>query len=243
VLLEPGPMREQFLSALRNTVVYVLGANALSLVWGLAAALLITREFRGRGVVRTLLLVPWIVPTFVVGILWGFMWQPDTGIVNHVLHDVLHLPVRPFWLVGPLTLAAIAIPTAWRAFPYSMLMMSAGLTTIPPDLYEAADVDGASAWQTLWYVTLPLLRPVIAVAVLFGMIGTLYGFNIVFAMFGNGMGYAGEWGDILPTMIFRNSFAGLNFGVGGAASVLLMLVCVALVGGWYLTFRKELSIR
>ena len=62
-------------------------------------------------------------------------------------------------------------------------------------------------------------------------------------MFGNGMGYAGEWGDILPTMIFRNSFAGLNFGVGGAASVLLMLVCMVMVGGWYWTFRRELSIR
>lgn len=244
VLTDPiSPLRDQFLLAARNTVIYTLAVNVLSLLVGLVAALLITRDFRGRGLVRTLLLLPWIVPTYVVGILWGFMWQPDSGIVNHILHDVLHLPIRPFWLVGPLTMTAIVVPTVWRNFPQAMLMLSAGLAGIPADLYEAAQVDGASPWQRLRYITVPMLRPVMAVVLLFGLIATVYSFNVVFTMFGRGTGYAGEWGDVLTTMIFRNSFGQLNFGVGAAASVLLMLVCVGLVAIWYWTFREDLRAR
>lgn len=244
VLFNPiSPIRTQFLDAARNTVIYTLAVNAIMLLGGLTAALLTTREFRGRGVVRTLLLMPWIVPTYVVGFLWGFMWQPDTGIVNHVLHDVLHLPIRPFWIVGPLTMVAIVVPTAWRNFPQTMLMLSAGLAAIPADLYEAAEVDGAGSWQRLRYITVPMLRPVIAVVTLFGIIATVYSFNVVFTMFGGGAGYAGDWGDVLTTMIFRNSFGQLNFGVGAAASVLLMLVCIGLVVIWYWTFREDLRAR
>jgi multiple sugar transport system permease protein len=244
VLFDPiSPLRAQFIDAARNTVIYTIAVNLLSLVGGLMAALLVTRDFRGRGAVRTLLLLPWIVPTYVVGILWGFMWQPDTGIVNHVLHDTLRLPVRPFWIVGPLTMVAIVVPTAWRNFPQMMLMLSAGLASIPADLYEAAEVDGAKPWQRLRYITLPMLRPIMAVVLLFGIIATVYSFNVVFTMFGRGAGYAGEWGDVLTTMIFRNSFGQLNFGVGAAASVLLMLVCVGLVAVWYWTFREDLRAR
>lgn len=244
VLTDPiSPLKDQFFLAARNTVIYTLAVNVLSLLVGLVAALLITRDFRGRGLVRTLLLLPWIVPTYVVGILWGFMWQPDSGIVNHVLHDVLHLPIRPFWLVGPLTMTAIVIPTVWRNFPQAMLMLSAGMAGIPADLYEAAEVDGASAWQRLRFITMPMLRPVMAVVLLFGLIATVYSFNVVFTMFGRGTGYAGDWGDVLTTMIFRNSFGQLNFGVGAAASVLLMFVCVGLVAIWYWTFREDLRAR
>lgn len=243
VLLDPlSPVRKNLIDALRNTLIYTIGTNALTLGLGLGAALLITREFRGRGIVRTLLLLPWIVPTYVVGILFGFMLQPY-GIVNHVLHDVLHLPVAPFWLVGPLAMVAIVVPTAWRGFPQTMIMLAAGLTSIPQDLYEAAEVDGAGTWQRLRYVTLPMLRPVIAVILLFGVIFSVYSFNIVWAMFGGGNGYPGEWGDLLMTMIFRYTFSGANFGIGAAASAVLLLVCVTLVAIWYWTFRKEVTIR
>jgi multiple sugar transport system permease protein len=244
ILFDPiSPLRTQFLEAARNTVIYTVSVNALALVAGLTAAMLVTRTFPGRGLARTLLLLPWIVPTYVVGILWGFMWQPDNGVVNHVLHDVLHLPVRPFWLLGPLTMVAIVVPTAWRNFPQMMLMLSAGLASIPADLYEAAQVDGASPWQRLRFITLPMLRPVMAVVLLFGIISTVYSFNVVFTMFGRGTGYAGEWGDVLPTMIFRNSFGQLNLGVGAAASVMLMLVAVVLVSIWYWSFREDLRAR
>lgn len=244
LLFDPiSPIRAQFLDALRNTVIYTVAVNLLTLVIGLAAAMLISRDFRGRGFARTMLLLPWVVPTYVVGILWGFMWQQDSGIVNHILHGILHLPFQPFWLLGPLTMVAIVVPTAWRNFPQMMLLLSAGLAGIPAELYEAAEVDGARPWQRLRYITLPMLRPIMAVVLLFGIIGTVYSFNVVFTMFGRGVGYPGEWGDVLTTMIYRNSFQQLNFGVGAAASALLMLVCVALVAVWYRVFREDLRAR
>jgi multiple sugar transport system permease protein len=244
ILFDPiAPYRAEFLAAARNTVIYTVSVNALALLLGLTAALLVTRSFRGRGLARTLLLLPWIVPTYVVGILWGFMWQPDNGIFNHVLHDVLRLPIRPFWLLGPLTMVAIVVPTAWRNFPQMMLMLSAGLSGIPADLYEAAQVDGASSWQRLRHITLPMLRPVVAVVLLFGIISTVYSFNVVFTMFGGGTSYAGDWGDVLPTMIWRNGFANGQLGIGAAASIMLMLVAVGLVGIWYWSFREDLRAR
>src|SRR5258706_14968819 len=124
-----------------------------------------------------------------------------------------------------------------------MLLLSAGLTGIPADLYEAAQVDGATPGQRLRYITLPMLRPVMAVVLLFGIISTVYSFNVVFTMFGRGTGYAGEWGDVLTTMIYRNSFGQLNYGVGAAASVMLMLVAVVLVAIWYWSFREDLRAR
>jgi multiple sugar transport system permease protein len=243
VLLDPiSPIRAQFLEAARNTILYTVAVNLLTLVMGLVTAMLISRDFRGRGAVRTLLLLPWVVPTYVVGILWGFMWQQDNGVVNHVLR-LLHLPFQPFWLLGPLTMVAIVVPTVWRNFPQMTLLLSAGLAGIPADLYEAAEVDGASAWQRVRYITLPMLRPIMAVVLLFGIIGTVYSFNVVFTMFGRGVGYAGDWGDVLTTMIYRNSFQQLNFGVGAAASALLMLVCVGMVAVWYRAFRADLRAR
>src|SRR5579859_2527684 len=244
ILFEPiSPIREEFWSSLRNTVLYTVASNGLGLLLGLAAALLITREFSGRSLARTLLLLPWIVPTYVVGILWAYMWQPDSGIVNHVLHDLLHLPIRPFWLVGPLTMVGIVIPTVWRYFPSTMLLLSAGISVIPRDLYEAAEVDGASARQRFSHITLPMLRPVVAVVLLFGIIGSVYSFNILITMFGNGAGYPGQWGDLLMPMIFRYSFGQFSFGIGAAASVTLMLVALAMVVGWYRLFRHDLRAR
>ena len=240
-----SPMRGQFLGALRNTILYTVAVNGIGLLLALGAALLITREFRGRGMARTLLLLPWVMPSYVVGILWYMMLQPDNGVINHILSDVLRLPIRPNWLVGAewITLVAIVAPTVWRFFPGNMLLMAAGLGGISQDLYEAAEVDGANAWQRLRYITLPGLKPVLAVIILFGIIGTLYNFNIVVVMFGSGAGYAGAWGDVLITMIYRNTFGQLNFGLGAAASLLLLLLCVAMVVVWYRVFREELALR
>lgn len=241
VVTDPlSPIRNNFLDALRNTVILTLASNALTLIVGLAGALLISRQFRGRGLARTLLLLPWVVPTYVVGLIFSFMWQPF-GIINQLLQNTLHLPVRPFWLVGPSTLLVIIVANAWRNVPQTMMLLAAGVTGIPRDLYEAAEVDGARPWQQLRYITVPMLKPVIAVVLLFGIIFTIYTFNLVFAMFG-GNGYPGDWGDVLMTMIFRYSFAGANFGIGAAASVLLMAVCMVLVAVWYRVFRKEVTL-
>lgn len=245
VLLDPSnPVRAGLGLAARNTALYALVVTLGVLATGMAVALLLNRQFPGRAVARTLMLIPWVVPTYVIGLLWGFMWQSETGIINQILVDWLHLLDRkPFWLIGPNTLWAIIIPTVWRSWPFVMIVFLAGLQTIPDELYEAAAIDGAHAGQRFWHVTLPMLRPVIAIQVLFQIIYNVYSYNIVAMMFGNGAGYPGEWGDLLMTAVTRQSFGSWLFGYGAAASVVLMLAMMGVVGLWYRIFRRELMVR
>jgi len=239
-----SPIRLGLLEATRNTIIYTVVVTFGTLFIGLIVALMVNREFKGKGLVRTLFLFPWVVPTYVTGILWGFMWQKEVGIINILLKDVFHiLPSKPFWLIGPNTLWAIIIPTIWRYWPFSMLLLLAGLQQIPEELYEAADIDGASPFKKFWMITWPLLKPVWAILILFGLIYNVYGFNIVIMMFGFGAGFPGEWGDILMTNIFRNAFMQWNFGMGAAISVLLMITMIIIVNFWFWYYRKAEEAR
>ncbi|WP_374712909.1 carbohydrate ABC transporter permease [Symbiobacterium terraclitae] len=245
VLFDPeNPVRAGLAIAARNTAIFSAVVTLLVLATGLGVALLMNRNFRGRALVRTLMLLPWVVPSYVVGILWSFMWHRDTGIINRILVDWLHLlPEKPFWLMGPNTIWAIILPTVWRSWPYVFIVFLAALQTIPGELYEAAAIDGAGPWRRFRHITLPLLRPAIAIQLLFQIIQSVYAFNIVVMMFGNGSGYAGEWGDLLMIAIQRQSFQSWLFGYGAAASVLLMLAMMGVVALWYRIFRQELIIR
>ena len=239
-----SPIRLGLFEATRNTIIYTILVTFGTLSIGMIVALMVNREFKGKGLVRTLFMFPWVVPTYVTGILWGFMWQKEVGIINILLKDVFHVVAdKPFWLIGPNTLWAIIIPTIWRYWPFSMLLLLAGLQQIPEELYEAADIDGASPWKKFWMITWPLLKPVWAIQILFGLIYNVYGFNIVIMMFGFGAGFPGEWGDILMTNIFRNAFMQWNFGMGAAISVILMLTMIMVVTIWFRFYQKAEEIR
>lgn len=245
VLFDPdNPVRAGLALAARNTAIYTVVVTALVLGTGLGVAMLMNRNFRGRSWVRTLMLLPWVVPSYVVGILWGFMWQQDSGIINRVLVDWLHiLNHKPFWLIGPNTLWAIIIPTVWRSWPFVMIVFLAALQTIPEELYEASAIDGANVWQKFRHITLPMLMPVISIQLLFQIINNVYAYNIVIMMFGNGAGFPGQWGDLLMVAIQRQSFQSWLFGYGAAASVILMTAMMFVVWLWYRIFRQELVIK
>lgn len=235
-------MRSGFMDALRNTAVFSVLCSILVISIGLLLAVLLNRKFRFRGLARTLLMTPWVVPSFVVGLLWGFMWQQD-GIINKILVNVLHiLPEGPFWLTGPRVMIAIMIPTIWRTVPFVMLMLLAGLQQIPEDYYEAAQIDGANGWQKFKHITLPLLRPVLSIQILNGIISYVYSFNIVAMMFGHGAGFPGKYGDLLMTNINRNSFQIWQFGPGAAATVIVMICVLMLVSAWYKVFQSDLVV-
>jgi multiple sugar transport system permease protein len=190
--------------------------------------------------VRTLMLTPWIVPSFVVAVLWQFMWQSDVGVINKLLVDWTGLlSERPVWLIGPNSLWAIIIPSIWRGLPFCMLIFLAGLQAMPKELYEAAALDGAGAWRRFRYITLPLMRPLIAVQLLFGFIYATYQFAIPYVMLGTN---PGPDADLMMTLIVRQSFQNNLFGVGAAASTLLMLVMFAWIAIWWRTFRRDLEV-
>ena len=242
VLFDPtNPVHSGMLGALRNTALYSLLVTACAVGIGLAVALLLNRDFPGKALARTLLMLPWVVPTYVVGTLWGFMWQRDEGIVNHVLVDVLHvMDHKPFWLIGSNTFFAIVIPTVWRAWPVLMLIFLAALQAVPEELYEAARLDGATAWQRFRHITLPALKPVIVIQVMFQIIDNIYSYNIVAMMFGKGAGYPGEWGDLLMPLLTRQSFSYWRFGEGAAVSFVMMAIMLAFVAAWMRAFRASL---
>lgn len=242
VLLDPAnPLRQGLGSALRNTALYTLVVSILSITIGLGVALLMNRDFPGKAVARTLLLLPWIVPSYVVGTLWGFMWQRDTGIVNVLLVDVLHLlNERPFWLLGSNSFWAIVIPTVWRNWPFLMLIFLAALQALPEEPYEAATVDGVSRWQQFVHITLPLLKPVIVIQAMFQVIDNVYSYNIVSMMFGSGAGHPGEWADLLMPLLTRQSFSYWLFGQGAAVSFVMMALMLVFVAGWMRVFRRSL---
>ena len=242
VLLDAdNPLRAGLGQALRNTALFTLAVSSASIAIGLGVALLMNREFPGRSIARTLLLLPWIVPSYVVGTLWGNMWQRDSGIVNVVLVDWLHLlDEKPYWLMGSNSFWAIVIPTVWRAWPVMMLIFLAALQSIPDEQYEAATIDGVSRWKQFLHITLPLLKPVIAIQLMFQIIDNVYSYNIVVMMFGNGAGFPGEWADLLMPLLTRQSFSYWLFGQGAAVSFVLMLLMLAFVGIWLRSFRRSL---
>ena len=235
-----NPLRSGFTGAVQNTIVYTFWTVVGTLGGGLAVALLLNRPMRGVKVIRALMLTPWIVPSFVVAVLWQYMWQSDIGIINKVLVDYTGiLSERPIWLIGENSLWAIIIPSIWRGLPFAMLIFLAGLQAMPQELHEAAAIDGAGPFRRFRYITLPLLRPLIAVQLLFGVIYSTYQFAIPYVMFGNN---PGPDADLMMTLIVRQSFSNNLFGYGSAVSVLLMLAMLVWVAIWYRAFKRDLEV-
>jgi multiple sugar transport system permease protein len=229
-----------FSTALGNTVVYTAWTVTLTLGLGLGVALLLNRPVPGRRILRTLMLAPWVVPSFVMATLWQFMWRSDVGIINDILVDWTHLADdRPVWLNGPNSMWAIIVPSVWRGIPLAMLIFLAGLQGIPEELLEAAAIDGAGPWRKFRYVIFPLIRPLFAVQLLFGVIYAAYQFAVPWIMMGSN---PGPHADLLMTLVVRESFSNKLVGLGAAASTLMMLGMLLWVVVWYGAFRRDLEM-
>ncbi|MFE5795389.1 carbohydrate ABC transporter permease [Streptomyces sp. NPDC056503] len=208
-------------------------ALSVGLCWllGTAAAILLQENFRGRGILRTLFLVPYALPVYAAVITWAFMFQRDNGLINHVLHDQLGIGDSPaFWLIGDNSFWALLVVSVWKGWPFAFLTVMAGLQNIPRDMYEAAALDGAGIWKQIRHITLPSLRPVNQVLVLVLFLWTFNDFNTPFVLFGEA---APEAADLISLHIYQSSFQTWNFGTGSAMSVLLLLFLL-LVTGVYL---------
>ncbi|HEY7484610.1 MAG TPA: sugar ABC transporter permease [Streptosporangiaceae bacterium] len=204
---------------------------------GLTAAVLLQRPFRGRGALRTLFLVPYALPLFTAVITWRFMFQRDTGIVNAVLADQLHiLNGHPFWLLGGNSFVALVVVEVWRQWPFAFLTLTAGLQSIPTDLYEAADIDGAGFLRRLRTITLPMLRPVNSVLLLVLFLWTFNDFNTAYILFDR----PPEVADVISIHIYNASFITWNFGQGSAMSVLLLGFLLIVTTAYLLVNRRRM---
>jgi multiple sugar transport system permease protein len=233
-----GPAGRELLHSLLVTVAFTVLSVGLAWLFGLTAAVLLQRPFRGRGLLRTLFLAPYALPAYAAVITWTFLFQRDTGLVNHVLVDQLHLTAnRPFWLIGNNSFVALVVVSVWRTWPFALLCLTAGLQSVPTELYEAAAIDGAGFGSQLRNVTLPALRPVNRVLVLVLFLWTFNDFNTPYLLFGRAAPHAA---DLISVHIYQSSFITWNFGFGSAMSVLLLLFLLA-VTAVYLTLTRRRS--
>ncbi|MFJ5974684.1 carbohydrate ABC transporter permease [Streptomyces sp. NPDC093060] len=231
-----APVGEALLHSFFVTVGFTLLSVGLCWLIGTAAAIFMQDAFRGRGLLRALFLVPYALPVYAAVITWVFMFQHDNGLVNHVLHDQLHLTDKPsFWLIGDNSFYALLTVSVWKGWPFAFLIVMAGLQNIPRELYEAAALDGAGMWQQIRRITLPSLRPVNQVLILVLFLWTFNDFNTPYVMFGKA---APEAADLISVHIYQASFVTWNFGTGSAMSVLLLLFLLV-VTGLYLLFTSR----
>jgi ABC-type sugar transport system permease subunit len=172
-----------FLNSISNTIFLVIVSDGLKLAIGLGLALLVNQRFVGRGIVRSFLMLPWAMPAFVVFLTWRLLYQPIGGGINLVLTGTGIYPQVVDWLGQRSTaMPAVIVATVWRGFPFWFISLLAALQSIPGELYEAARVDGANAWQRFWAVTFPAIRPVIIVTTLLSSIWTANSFENVWLL-------------------------------------------------------------
>ncbi|WTW92836.1 sugar ABC transporter permease [Streptomycetaceae bacterium NBC_01309] len=216
-----GPVGKALLDSFWVTVMFTVLVVGISWLLGITGAILMQGAFRGRGLLRALFLVPYALPVYTGVITFGFMFQRDTGLVNHVLVDQLGLvDDRPFWLIGGNSFWALVVTAVWRTWPFAFLCLMAALQNIPRDVYEAAALDGAGVWQQIRRVTMPMLAPVNRVVLLVLFLWTFNDFNTPYVLFGKS---APDEADLISIHIYQNSFVTWNFGTGSAMSVLLLL--------------------
>jgi multiple sugar transport system permease protein len=219
-----------------NTAGYVAIGVALSTTLGIAMAVALRHNFRGRAVVIAILVLPWALPPVIEAMMWNWMYDPTFGIVNSLLTS-LHLTSHFVVLIGIrrwLSIALIELVQVWQMTPLSVLLVLASLQAIPPELHDAAGVDGAHGWREFVHVTLPLIRPGLAIALVEGVIASLNVFDQVYLLNG---------GDTLAASVMLQTyditFQNLNFGQGYAMSWLATLATVVVaLGVLRLVYRR-----
>lgn len=211
-----------FWNSIIRTIYFVGATVGLHLLLGLAVALALNTAVRGRRFFRVMAILPWTVPDVIAGLVWAWMYNPLSGILNDILHrlGLISSPVE--WLANPtLVMPSVILADVWRGYPFVMLVLLAGLQAIPREQYEAAKVDGASAVQEFFYVTLPNLKRMISIATILDIIWQARRFGLIWVMTEGGPARSTE---ILPVLAYKQYFRFFNFEYASAMSVALALV-------------------
>ncbi|MFI6439376.1 carbohydrate ABC transporter permease [Streptomyces sp. NPDC050759] len=226
-----------FWHSVRLSLVFTLASLLLQFTIGFALALLFARPFPLNGLLRSLLLVAWLLPPVVSGTLFRWMLDAESGAYNALFRAVGLSGLSHDWLTDPSTsMAGVVFANVWVGVPFNMLLLLVGLHTIDPELHEAAAIDGASAWQRFRHITLPLMRPVSVTVLLLGLLYTFKVFDLVFVMTGGGPVDATR---VLSLYVYEVFFTFFRFGQGAAAGLLLLVVPL-LAGVWYVRrLRRE----
>jgi multiple sugar transport system permease protein len=214
----------RFWDSVWATLVYSVGSVVGSLVLGLVTAVVLNRSFRGRGVARTLILLPWAVPNVVAVLIWVWMYNPQYGVADYLLTRLPFVDDGPAWLSSPTyAMIAVIIVTVWKSYPFSTLMFLAGLQGIRQDLYEAAAIDGANGWQRFRDITMPGLRSVASVVVVLVTIWSFGEFTFIFLMTEGGPARATE---TLVISMYQQAFRFFDASYAFAVGAVLLVISI-----------------
>jgi multiple sugar transport system permease protein len=216
-----------FWTVVRNVIVFAGASVAIKLVIGTAVALALNESMPARGIIRSIMILPWALPTLVSVLIWMWMYSDVGGVFNSVLMGT-GVVERPILFLGTpvLAMVSVIVVNVWRGFPFFAITLLAGLQTVSSDSYDAAKVDGAGIYARFRHITLPGLAPVMAVVTLLSTIFTLNDFAIVWLLTRGGPGNAT---DVLSTLTYKVAIRGLELGKGVAVSVLMLPLLVILI--------------
>lgn len=225
----------RFWHTMLNSAIFTFASVFFELILGMGIALVLNQQFRGRGTVRTIAILPWALPTALIALGWTWIFNDQYGIVNDILMRLGVVKTGVNWLGDP-TLAMISVIFAdvWKTTPFISILLLAGLQSIPSDLYEAQAIDGASPWQSFRMITLPLLMPQVVIALLFRLAQAFGIFDLISVMTGGGPGGATE---TVSLYIYSTVMRYLDFGYGAALVVVtfLILVLAVAIASYFLT--------
>ena len=229
----------RFVSSLRFTAILIVVGVGMELILGFGLAQVLQEKLRGKRVIVAALLLPVMVMPVVVGYTWRLLWDAQYGPINQIIGWIIGRPFTYTWL-GQTNSAmfAILVTEIWQWTPFMFLVFLSGLAVLDPEVFEAADIDGASGLAKLWYLTLPMLRPIIIVAILIRGLDALKFFDVIFTLSGGGPGYSTE---TLSFYIYQTGYQFFRLGYGAAASFVLLIFLALFLTRLMKMFRTALE--
>lgn len=225
-----------FAGAIGHTLIWTIAAVLLPTLLGFGLALLLGSPLRGAGLFKSIFYLPICLSAIVVGQIWTWIYEPRWGLLNTTLVGLGADDLRTAWLADPdSSLIAVIVAWSWQQTGLAMVIFLSGLTVIPNELLESADIDGASRWQRLRHVVVPMLRPATIVVIALSVINSLKGFDIVFIMTGGGPFHSS---DTLAIFMYNESFKKYRMGYGSAIAVILFLITVVIIALYFRQLKK-----
>lgn len=219
-----------FWRIVRNSFLWTLGSTTFQYLLAIPAALILNQKIKFRSIWRGLMMIPWVTPTVIMGLIWKWIHDGDYGLINYYLNTNI------VWLGNPSTVwPSILLASTWKGLPFATIMVLAGLQVIPNQLYEAAYIDGCSKFQAFFKITLPNLKPILAVLIMISIILTWTKFEMIWVLTAGGPGLKTS---ILPTYIYTKSFEYFEMGLGSAVAVLSMSIMIIFIVLYYKLLKK-----
>lgn len=216
-----------FFPLLQQTLVFTIGTTVAPFVVGFGLALALNSRIRGAKVMRGLMLIPWLIPGVVVSFLWMWIFNANYGVLNAVLQGIGLIDEPQAWLANPTTaMVAVIVAKTWQSFPWMMVMLLAGLQTVPIELHEAAEIDGAGTIRRFFSITVPQMRGIIGLVLLLEFIWNFQHFDIIYVLTGGGPAGSTQ---TFATAVYETAFDGFDLGHAGALGLLWMILLMGLV--------------